>query len=160
MVCFEIGEEFMKTQSVKIGDIKKEWLVVDAANQPLGRMASQVAYILRGKHKPSYVPHLDCGDNVIVINAEKVKLTGLKWENKLYYRHSNYIGGIKSTRAKDLRETYPDRIIVSAVKGMLPHNKLGRKVLKNLKIYSGDQHPHVPQKPQPALARTMGKGEN
>ncbi|MBF0441520.1 MAG: 50S ribosomal protein L13 [Oligoflexales bacterium] len=151
----------MKTHKIKPTDIKKKWYVVDAADQPLGRMASQIAYILRGKHKPSFVPHLDCGDNVIVINAGKVKLTGQKWENKFYYHHSNHIGGIKATSAKELRSTYPDRIVSLAVKGMLPGNKLGRKIIKNLKVYEGDVHPHESQKPIPVIERTnlTGRGE-
>ncbi|NRA67496.1 MAG: 50S ribosomal protein L13 [Pseudobacteriovorax sp.] len=143
----------MKTQSVTPSDIRKQWLIVDAADVSLGRVASEVSRLLRGKHKPSFVPHLDCGDNVIVINADKVKLTGNKLETKFYYRHSNYIGGLKSTVAKDLMATYPDRVITAAVKGMLPHNKLGRKVLGNLKVYAGTEHPHEAQKPVAAPAR-------
>jgi len=143
----------MKTQSVTPSDIKKQWLVVDAKDKSLGRVASEVARLLRGKHKPTFVPHLDCGDNVIVINAEKVALTGRKWDTKFYHRHTNYIGGIKSTVAKDMLEAYPDRLVNIAVKGMLPHNKLGRKVLGNLKIYVGSEHPHEAQKPVPAPSR-------
>lgn len=146
----------MKTHSVKAADIKKQWLLVDAADQSLGRLASQVSYLLRGKHKPTWVPHLDCGDQVIVINADKVKLTGNKLRDKTYYRHSNYIGGIKSVRAAELRETGESRkMITNAVKGMLPHNKLGRQVLKNLKVYNGDEHPHAAQKPVAAAARLV-----
>lgn len=143
----------MKTQSVTPSDIKKQWLLVDAKDKSLGRVASEVARLLRGKHKPSFVPHLDCGDNVIVINADKVSLTGKKWDAKFYYRHSNYIGGIKSTVAKDMLDTYPDRLVSIAVKGMLPHNKLGRKVLGNLKVYAGSEHPHDAQKPVSAPPR-------
>tara|TARA_B100001094_G_scaffold167620_1_gene162152 strand:+ start:394 stop:825 length:432 start_codon:yes stop_codon:yes gene_type:complete len=138
-------------------DIKKEWFVIDASTQPLGRMASQIAHVLRGKHKPTFVPHLDCGDNVVVINADKLKVTGRKLEQKVYYRHSNFIGGIKSVRAQDLLSEHPDRIVVSAVRGMLPKNKLGRKVLANLKVYAGEEHPHQAQQPQPIPDRTVIK---
>ncbi len=143
----------MKTQSVTPSDINKQWLLVDAKDKSLGRVASEVARLLRGKHKPTFVPHLDCGDNVIVVNADKVSLTGNKWDAKFYYRHTNYIGGIKSTVAKDMLDTYPDRLVSIAVKGMLPHNKLGRKVLGNLKVYAGSEHPHEAQKPVPAPSR-------
>ena len=143
----------MKTQSVTPSDIKKQWLIVDAKDAPVGRIASEVSRLLRGKHKPNFVPHLDCGDNVIVINAEKLIMTGNKLESKFYYRHSNYIGGLKATLAKDMLAEHPDRIISRAVKGMLPGNKLGRQVLGNLKIYPGTEHPHEAQKPVPAPAR-------
>ncbi|SME88205.1 50S ribosomal protein L13 [Pseudobacteriovorax antillogorgiicola] len=148
----------MKTQSVTPADIKKQWVIVDAKDQSLGRIAAEVARLLRGKHKPSFVPHLDCGDNVIVINADKVSLTGRKWDTKFYYRHSNYIGGLKATLAKDLLATYPDRLINFAVKGMLPRNKLGRKVLGNLKVYAGQEHPHEAQKPVAAPLRLAKEG--
>lgn len=147
----------MKTQSVKPSDINKQWLLIDAANMPVGRVASEVARLLRGKHKAAFVPYLDAGDNVVVINAKEAVLTGRKWDQKVYYRHSNFIGGIKATVAKDMRETYPERIIEAAVKGMLPRNKLGRKILKNLKIYSGSEHPHEAQKPVEAPARLVAK---
>ena len=145
----------MKTCSITPSHIKKNWVVVDAKDQALGRVASEVAYLLRGKNKPTYVPHLDCGDNVIVINAKKVKLTGQKWEQKTYYHHTGYIGGIKSITAKDLFAKNPTDLIQSAVKGMLPKNKLSRKVIKNLRIFSEEEHNHVQQKPavaQPRLA--------
>ena len=148
----------MKTQSITPSDIKKQWLVVDAQDKSLGRVASEVSRLLRGKHKPSFVPHLDCGDNVIVINAEKVNLTGKKLDTKFYYRHSNYIGGIKSTVARDMLENNPDRLVNIAVKGMLPHNKLGRKVFGNLKVYAGSEHPHEAQKPVAAPARLVAEG--
>ena len=148
----------MKTTSVKVADIDKKWLVVDAANQSVGRVATEVARLLRGKHKPSFVPHLDCGDNVIVINASKVKFTGRKLEDKVYYRHTNYIGGLKASPAAEMMENHPDRVISIAVKGMLPHNKLGRKVLKNLKVFAGDKHNHDAQKPVPAPTRTAKEG--
>ena len=143
----------MKTYSVKPSDIKKNWVLVDAADQTLGRLATQIATVLRGKHKPSFVPHLDCGDNVVVLNAAKVKLTGNKWRDKFYYRHSGYIGGIKQTSAADLRDRNPDRLISNAVKGMLPKNKLSRQLLTNLRVYPGAEHPHEPQQPLPMPVR-------
>lgn len=147
----------MKTYSVKPADIKKQWLVVDAAGKTLGRLSSEVAHLLRGKHKTTFVPHLDCGDNVVVINAAQVELTGSKLKNKFYYHHSGYIGGIKSISAGDLLKTYPERLIEFAVRGMLPHNTLGRHVGKNLKVYAGAEHPHAAQKAVPATPRTAAK---
>ncbi len=147
----------MKTYSVKPADIKKQWLVVDAAGKTLGRLSSEVAHLLRGKHKTSFVPHLDCGDNVIVINAAQIELTGNKLKDKFYYHHSGYIGGIKSISAGDLLKTYPERLIEFAVRGMLPHNTLGRHVGKNLKVYAGAQHPHEAQKAVPATPRLAAK---
>ena len=149
----------MKLCKVKASDIEKKWLVIDAANQPVGRLASQVAYLLRGKHKSNHVRHLDCGDFVVVVNAAKVVFTGKKWSDKIYYRHTNYIGGIKAVTAQDQKETHPDRIITTAVKGMLPKSKLGYQMLSNLKVYANGDHPHVAQKPQNAVERTAGKGE-
>jgi large subunit ribosomal protein L13 len=148
----------MKTAKLKLADIQKKWLIVDAANQPLGRVASQIAYMLRGKHKANYTPYMDCGDNVVVVNASKVVLTGRKWTDKVYYHHTNYIGGIKAVVAKDLVENHPERLIETAVKGMLPKNKLGHAIMGNLKVYADDQHPHAAQKPEGAMARTTGKG--
>ena len=145
----------MKTASVKASDITKQWVIVDAAGKTLGRLASQVAYVLRGKHKPSFVPHLDCGDNVIVTNARDVNLTGRKWEQKSYYSHSGYIGGIKEASAKFVREKRPERLIEAAVQGMLPKNKLSRQIMHNLKIYADDKHPHDAQKPSPMKPRTL-----
>ncbi len=149
----------MKTHSVKAADIKKQWVIVDAADQALGRVASQIAYLLRGKHKTTFVPHLDGGDNVVVINADKIRLTGLKWKDKVYYHHTSYVGGIKAIKADDLVKKDPSRMISHAVKGMLPANKLGRQILKNMKVYSGAEHPHEAQKPVAAQKRTIGKGE-
>lgn len=148
----------MKTYSVKPADIKKSWVIIDAEDKSLGRVASEIARILRGKHKATYVPHLDCGDNVVVLNASKVKLTGNKISQKVYYRHSNFIGGIKATSASDLLAAYPERVIESAVKGMLPHNKLGRRVIKNMKVYAGSEHPHEAQKPVSAPLRLAKEG--
>ena len=149
----------MRTTSVKSADIKKKWYVVDASDKPLGRLASEIAYFLRGKHKPSFTPHLDCGDNIIVVNANKVKLTGSKWDKKIYYHHSGYAGGLKAIMASDLLQEHPERILQHAVKGMLPKNTLARKVLKNLKIYAGGGHPHVAQKPVPMISRLVKEGE-
>lgn len=147
----------MKTYSIKPSDIKKQWLVVDATDQTLGRLATEVARLLRGKHKASFVPHLDCGDNVVVINAERVNLTGNKLKEKFYYHHSGYIGGIKSISAADIMKTHPERLIEFAVRGMLPHNTLGRHVGKNLKVYAGAEHPHAAQKAVAAAPRLAVK---
>lgn len=130
-------------------DAQREWYVVDLDGQILGRAATKIATVLRGKHKPTFTPHVDCGDFVIVLNAEKVKMTGNKWASKSYYRHSLHPGGLKTIGAEHMRDTHPDRIIRAAVWGMLPKNKLGRKVLKKLKIYAGSEHDHQAQKPQP-----------
>ncbi|RMH37013.1 MAG: 50S ribosomal protein L13 [Deltaproteobacteria bacterium] len=130
-------------------DAQRGWYVVDLEGQVLGRAASKIASVLRGKHKPTYTPHVDCGDFVIVLNADKVKLTGNKWSAKNYYRHSLYPGGLKTTSAARMRDTHPDRIVREAVWGMLPKNRLGRKMLKKLKIYAGTEHHHQAQKPQP-----------
>ena len=135
------------TQSVKLSDIKKEWFLVDANGAVLGRMASKIAKIIRGKHKSNYTPHMDCGDNVVVINADKVRLTGNKLEQKEYVRHTGYPGGRKVIIAKDLIEKHPIRLVEKAVKGMLPKNKLGRSINKNLYVYAGDEHDQVAQKP-------------
>lgn len=139
----------MKTLTPGADDFSRDWYIVDATDLALGRLASQVASRLRGKHKPIFTPHMDTGDFVVVINAEKVKLTGRKWEQKKYYRHSGYPGGIKEITADKLRDKAPDRLIRSAVKGMLPKNRLGRKLLKKLKVYAGPDHPHQAQQPQP-----------
>lgn len=138
----------MKTYFVKAKDIQKKWYLVDAEGKTLGRLASQIAAILRGKHKPTYTPHMDMGDCVIVVNAEKVQLTGRKPDQKEYYRHSGYPGGIKATKFKDMIQDKPERVITIAVKGMLPHNRLGRAMLKHLKVYSGSEHPHEAQRPE------------
>jgi len=129
------------------GDVEKEWFVVDANNAVLGRLASQIATILKGKHRPEYTPHADCGDNVVVINAEKIRVTGRKESDKLYYRHSGYAGGLKTVSLADQRERHPERIIAAAVKGMMPKTPLGRDMLKKLKVYAGEDHPHAAQKP-------------
>ena len=138
----------MKTKSLKISEIKKSWWVADADSQILGRLASKIAQIIRGKHKVNYVPHMDNGDCVVVINAEKIKVTGKKEEKKSYFRHTGYAGGVKTTSLSHMRRTYPERIIENAVKGMLPHNKLGRRMLKHLKVYAGPDHPHIAQSPK------------
>jgi large subunit ribosomal protein L13 len=138
-----------KTYSPKPSEIERNWHVVDATGLPLGRLASEVAQILRGKHKPIYSPHLDCGDFVIVVNAEKVAVTSGKSKNKIYYRHSGYPGGIKAETFESLRDRRPEAIVERAVRGMLPKNRLGRKVIRKLKVYAGPDHPHEAQNPQP-----------
>ena len=138
----------MKTKTLKISEIEKNWWVADADSQILGRLASKVAQIIRGKHKVNYVPHLDNGDCVVVINAEKIMVTGKKEDKKSYFRHTGYAGGVKTTTLSHMRRTYPERIVEKAVKGMLPHNKLGRRMLKHLKVYAGPVHPHTAQSPK------------
>ena len=136
------------TYSAKDTDNQGRWCLVDAENAVLGRLASTVAARLRGKHNPLFTPHVDTGDWIIVINADKVALTGRKWDQKNYYRHSGYIGGLKTITARKLMEKRPEDLIRFAVKGMLPKNRLGRKLFKKLKVYSGDQHPHEAQQPE------------
>ena len=137
------------TQSAKPHEVERRWYVVDASDQVLGRLATRVAVTLRGKHKPIYTPHVDTGDFVIVINAEKVRLTGRKREQKTYYRHSGWVGSIKSVTAGKLLEgPYADRVVRTAVRGMLPKNGLGRKMLSKLKVYAGPTHKHAAQKPE------------
>lgn len=143
----------MKTYSIKPTDIKKQWRVVDAEGQVLGRLASEIASILRGKNKATFVPHLDTGDNVIVINAGKVKLTGNKLTDKIYHHHTNYMGGIKAIAAQDLLLKHPERLVEIAVKGMLPKSKLGRKMYTNLRVYADDKHTQESQKPVKAEPR-------
>ena len=138
----------MKTYSAKPSEIEKKWLIIDAEDVVLGRMAQAVANLLRGKHKVTYTPHMDCGDNVIVINAEKVSLTGNKWEAKEYIRHTGYPGGQRRTTAAEMLEKHPERLVEKAVKGMLPKNTLGRQLFRNLKVYSGAEHNHEAQKPE------------
>lgn len=138
----------MKTYTPKADEIERAWWVVDAEGKVLGRLASEIAKVLRGKHKPMYTPHLDTGDHVVVINAEKVRLTGNKEEQKTYFRHSGYMGGEKHIPVKVMREKHPERIIELAVKGMMPKNNLGRLMLKKLKVYAGGQHPHEAQQPK------------
>ncbi len=139
----------MRTYSPKPGDIERSWYVIDATDIVLGRLASHVATLLRGKHKPTFAPHMDMGDFVIVINADKVALTGSKKQQKMEYRHSGYPGGMTATSYSELMESNPRRVVEKAVKGMLPHNKLGRQQLKKLKVYAGSEHPHAAQAPQP-----------
>lgn len=139
----------MATIMAKKDEIERKWYLVDAKGKTLGRLASRIALLLRGKHKTNFTPHVDTGDFVVVINAEKVVLTGKKWKEKLYIHHSGYPGGLKSISAEQLREKYPERLIIMAVQGMLPKNKLGRKMIKKLKVYAGEIHPHQPQQPEP-----------
>ena len=138
----------MRTYSPKPGDVNREWHVIDATDVVLGRLASQVAVLLRGKHKPIFAPHVDTGDFVIVINAEKVALTGQKREQKMDYRHSGFPGGLRATNYVELLATNPRRAIEKAVKGMLPHNKLSDAQITKLKVYAGDVHPHAAQNPK------------
>jgi large subunit ribosomal protein L13 len=138
----------MKTYSARESDIQRRWLLVDAEGRTLGRLATQVAMVLRGKHKPTYTPHMDTGDFVIVINAEKVRLTGTKPEKKKYFHHSMYPGGGSWTKLEVLMAKHPERVIERAVKGMVPRNRLGRAMVKKLKVYAGAQHPHIAQQPE------------
>jgi large subunit ribosomal protein L13 len=138
-----------KTFSAKKEEVQRDWYVVDASDKVLGRLATQIANILRGKNKPIFTPHVDTGDFVVVINADKVRLTGRKWEQKTFYRHSGYPGGLKSITAVKIKDNNPEFLIKHAVRGMLPHNKLGRKQLKKLKIFAGPDHKHEAQSPKP-----------
>mgnify|MGYP000885795743 FL=1 len=138
----------IKTYTPKPADIQREWYVVDAKDQTLGRLATEIAVLLRGKHKPIFSPHMDVGDFVIVINADKIRVTGDKMETKKYYRHSGYPGGLTSITLRDQLQRFPDRVIRAAVRGMLPKNSLGRKQLKKLKIYAAPTHPHEAQRPK------------
>lgn len=138
----------MKTYTPKAEEIERAWWVVDAEGKVLGRLASEIAKVLRGKHKPMYTPHLDTGDHVIVINAEKIRLTGKKEQQKTYFRHSGYMGGDKHIPFEEMREKHPERVIELAVKGMMPKNNLGRLMLKKLKVYAGAEHPHEAQQPK------------
>lgn len=137
------------TLSARPADVERDWFVVDASDQVLGRVASEIASILRGKHKPTFTPHVDGGDFVIVVNAARVHLTGRKLEQKQYYRHSGYSGGLRSVTAGRLLETHPERVLEAAVRGMLPKGRLGRKMFRKLKVYAGPEHPHAAQQPQP-----------
>ena len=128
-------------------DVVRNWYVVDAEGQNLGRVAAQVSMVLMGKNKPTYTPHIDCGDNVIVINASKVNLTGKKLDNKIYYNHSGYTGGLRERTAREMKEKYPVEMVERAIKGMLPHNRLGRQMSKKLFVYAEESHPHMAQKP-------------
>lgn len=137
-----------KTKSANKATVNKEWLVVDAEGQALGRLASRVAILLRGKHKPNFTPHVDCGDNVIIINAEKVQLSGNKWNDKTYVRHTGYPGGQRELTASELFDRDPSRVVEKAVKGMLPKNRLGADLFRNLKVYVGSEHKHDAQNPK------------
>ena len=133
----------------KKGEPEHRWHLVDASGQVLGRLAGEVATLLMGKHRPTYTPHLDTGDHVVVVNAAQIRLTGRKWDQKIYHRHTGYPGGIKSVTARRLRERAPERIVRMAVRGMLPKNRMGRAMLRKLKIYAGAEHPHAAQQPEP-----------
>ncbi|MGA2192200.1 MAG: 50S ribosomal protein L13 [Nitrospirota bacterium] len=139
----------MSTVSAKKNEVDRKWFLVDANNLVLGRLAAHVASVLKGKHKPIYTPHVDTGDFVVIINAEKVQLTGRKLDNKMYYHHSGYPGGLKSITAGKLLKERPEEVIKSAVKGMLPHNPLGRDMILKMKVYAGPEHPHAAQTPEP-----------
>ena len=138
----------MKTFMAKPENIKRDWYVIDAEGQTLGRLATKVATVLRGKNKAIYTPNVDCGDYVIIINASKVKLTGNKLDQKMYYNHSGYTGGLRERTAKVMLEKYPEEMVERAVKGMLPHNRLGRQMYKKLFVYEGNEHPHAAQQPK------------
>ncbi|RFA31236.1 50S ribosomal protein L13 [Alkalilimnicola ehrlichii] len=139
----------MKTFSAKPADVKRDWYIVDAEDKTLGRLASEIARRLRGKHKPEYTPHVDTGDYIVVVNAEKVRVTGRKATDKVYYHHTGYIGNLKSISFDKLIEKAPERVIEKAVKGMLPKNPLGRAMFKKLKVYAGTEHKHTAQQPKP-----------
>lgn len=138
----------MSTFMAKPHEVERKWYVIDAAGKTLGRVATEAARLLKGKHKPIFTPHVDCGDHVIVINAEKVRLTGKKLQQKQYIRHSGYPGGLKVMNYAQLLKTFPERAIEKAVKGMIPHNRLGRQMIKKLKVYRGNSHPHAAQRPE------------
>ena len=138
----------METRSIRENEISREWFIVDAEGQTLGRVASEIAQIIRGKKKPFYTPHMNMGDFVVVVNAEKVKVTGNKEKDKSYFRHSGFPGGVTQISLQKVRQDFPERIITNAVKGMLPHNRLGRQLLTHLKVYSGTEHPHAAQLPK------------
>ena len=139
----------MSTYTPKAAEIERSWHLVDAEGLVLGRMATEIARILRGKHKPTFTPHLDTGDHVVVVNAEQVVLTGSKEEGKLYHRHSGYLGGLTTRAAKQVRDKHPERLVEEAVRGMLPKTRLGRAMFHKLKVYAGPKHPHQAQKPEP-----------
>ena len=139
----------MRTYQAKPGEIDASWYVIDASGLHLGRLATRIAHVLRGKHKPTFTPHVETGDYVVVVNASKIELTGSKLDTKRYYRYSGYPGGLKAAVARTVREEDPERMIVEAVKGMLPKNRLARQVIKKLKVYGAGEHPHTAQNPQP-----------
>jgi len=138
----------MKTQSIRAQDVRHDWYVIDAADRTLGRIATEIAHRLRGKHKPEYTPNVDTGDYVIVVNAAKVRVSGRKTTDKIYYHHTGYPGGIKATSFARMQAEHPERVIETAVKGMLPRNPLGRAMYRKLKVYAGPEHPHAAQQPQ------------
>ena len=144
-----------KTVSANKATVKKEWVLVDAADQTLGRLASNVAILLRGKHKPSFTPHMDCGDNVVIINADKIRLTGNKWDQKEYVRHTGYPGGQRFTNARVMMSKKPTAMVEKAVTGMLPKNRLGRQLFRNLMVYAGNEHPHQAQQPKVINLNTL-----
>ena len=139
----------MSTYMEKAGQVERKWYVIDAAGKTLGRVAAQAAVLLRGKHKPEFARHMDNGDFIVVVNCEKIKVTGTKMAHKNYYRHSGWVGGLKTTSLGDMLASKPERVLMAAVRGMLPKNRLGRAMLKKLKIYAGPEHPHTAQNPQP-----------
>ena len=138
-----------KTYTPQAGDVDRKWFVVDAEGKVLGRLASEIVKVLKGKHKPTYSPHMDMGDHVVVVNAEKVRLTGRKAEQKVYYRHTGYPGAIRSTSIERMLADHPERVLQKAVRGMLPHNILGREIFRKLRVYAGPDHRHGAQQPQP-----------
>lgn len=138
-----------KTYTPRAGDVDRKWFVVDAEGKVLGRLASEIVNVLKGKHKPTYSPHMDMGDHVVVVNAEKVRLTGRKAEQKVYYRHTGYPGAIRSTSIERMLADHPERVLQKAVRGMLPHNILGREMFRKLRVYAGPDHRHSAQQPQP-----------
>lgn len=139
----------MRTYSAKVDEVPRKWYLVDATDKPLGRLASEIAKRLRGKHKPEYTPHIDTGDNIVVINVDKIRVTGNKSQDKMYYRHTGYPGGIKETNFDKLQARAPGRVLEIAVKGMLPKNPLGRAMYRKLKVYAGPEHKHTAQQPEP-----------
>lgn len=138
----------MKTYMANAQTVERKWFVIDAKGQRLGRLSTEVASVLRGKNKPTFTPHVDCGDYVIVLNAKEVELTGKKWDQKKYYRHSQYPGGLRETTARRMNETFPERVVEFAIKGMLPKGRLGRQTYKKLFVYAGSEHPHTAQQPE------------
>ena len=144
-----IVEFKMKTFSAKSAEVSRQWFLIDASGKTLGRLSSEIARRLRGKHKPEYTPHIDTGDYIVVINAEKIRVTGNKMQDKMYYHHTGYIGNMKKTNLSDLLGNYPERVIETSVKGMLPKNPLGRAMFKKLKVFAGPEHKHQSQQPEP-----------
>ena len=149
----------MKTWSAKEGEIKPSWFVVDADGKSLGRLSTEIATVLRGKHRPTFTPHMDTGDFVVVINADKVTMTGNKWDDMKYYRRSRWFGSLKETTAREMLEKDPAFIVQDSVRGMLPKNRLGRKIIKKLKVYAGPTHPHDAQRPEALEIKTFQSGD-